>query len=295
MTAAANAPSKESLLDGYSDDVERLRRHPEFPVQVLNYCISMTVQKHRVPLRKLLNQEFRYVTCYYIIANYARWRLLGGDPPSLSALKQAGRQAASARQIADLVAALRRLKLVTTVCAPGDRRILMLLPSAELIEEIGRHPRLVVGLFERLRKGQALEKTEHDCDWTIKLLLRQAEASDGRHLRDQPFPMIAAFSSRESGYLILLAVFKAYYETVLHQTSISSRQSAAGLSYSALSSAFDVSRSHVADILRAAQAAGWFRIGRGEASLEVATTSVAEFELFVALQAAHFGAISQTI
>jgi hypothetical protein len=146
-----------------------------------------------------------------LVTNHVRWRYFGGDPPILATVK--GQARASDRHVADLVASLRRIGLLKATPAVTDRRTLLLEPSAELTEEIGRHPRIVADIYTSL-SGAALPVPSKQ-DRTGWLIMRAAMLSDGNGLPTSPFTAVAAFSAHDSGYLLLLAVLQPYYATPL--------------------------------------------------------------------------------
>lgn len=178
---------------------------------LMSYCLEMTRSPDvSWPTNKLFGQSMRYIVCFDLIGNHARWRRHATEPPTLTALQR--RVPASARQVAGFVDALRHGGYV--IAEPGaDRRSLHLRPSLALLQEIARSPLAFLeaseflvpvpaSLTDRIRKDENLL-----ADW----LGRAVELFHDEDIYFAPFLTIVQLAERDSGYPLLAAVMGAHY------------------------------------------------------------------------------------
>jgi hypothetical protein len=280
-SSAASARHTNPGQRSRAEQVVHLRGHPALAELAFGYCTAMTAEPVRWPLPKLLNQVARYEICFFLIANHARWRRSGGALPTLAATKALPQ--ASPRQVADFVAGLRRMGLVTATPAPDNRRVLLLQPSPRLIHEVGRHPRLVVGIHATIHGQPHLQQMLEDPEHLQDLLMHAAEVETKQPMAQMPFPIIGYFARHDCGYLVLTALLHAHYAGAAHQPG-----------YAALMSRFGISRAHLAHLLHEARQAGWLEMNRDTPRL-LHSAVVREFEHFLAEQALHFGTLADML
>ncbi|MEP9376739.1 hypothetical protein ABLE91_08515 [Aquabacter sp. CN5-332] len=236
---------------------------------------------------KLLDQLSRYLVCYVMIHNYYAWRLGAGPVPTLSALQRTVE--ASPRQTAGFVAALKAGRLVIAEPDPDDRRIKLLRPSPEMINEIGRSVRTFVAAAEALEgrapTHSALLETNPEA---LGDLLRRSAAYVLEHgTLIHPFPRVLHFARRDCGYLLLCAVICTHYAQTLPGTA-----PALPLSYRALAERFQVSPAHIGNLVCEAEREGWFSTGtRGQLTV-IDAGFLDEFERWASWQMVHYLALA---
>lgn len=265
-----------------------LMRSSDFTDALESYC-GVMVQPPRVswPTDKVFAQKLRYLVAFVLIANDARWRRSGGEPPTLAALQRAA--PASARQIAGFVSALRHGGYVIATRGSGDRRALHLCPSMGLLQEIGRSPLAFLQASERLAPpsrplANRLRADKDDlCDW----LGRSLDRFHAEDILFAPFPRIVRFTEHDCGYPVLSAVIGAHY------AALSGKPSQLRLSYAALAERFRVSRQHIGNIFIEAERRDCFTVSHGGREILVSPTFMREFETWAAGQMAHYRLLAE--
>ncbi len=162
----------------------------------------------------------------------------------------AGRGLISPRRVDDMLARLRAAGRVATTAAPSDRRISLLVPSADLI----RHDREHLAAYHRfllvLYPGRGYEWVLSEDATAHQALRREGIRDLPRALSVLQHPAMMLFLSRGVGYLALLLVLQAELR-------------GERLSWSAMAEALGVSRSHLRRLFVEAEGAGYVRLCTG--------------------------------
>ncbi len=276
-------------------DVWVLARHlirkPTFRASVALYCEAMTRSPGVVwPVNKVFAQKLRYIVCFFLISNYARWRRGGGQPPTMAALQRMA--PASPRQIADFIQGLRLGGYVIADRNAHDRRAIHLRPSPDLLQEIGRSPLAFLEASEPLfpPETRTISTLRDDDDLLGEWLRLSVERFQSADIVFGPFPTIVHFTERDCGYPLLVAVMGAHYASLLPDAP-----QALSLTYTVLAERFHVSRQHIGNLLTEAERQGWFTVPRGGRSVIVSDRLVHEFETWAAGQMAHYRIIAAAV
>ncbi|WP_280171687.1 hypothetical protein [Agrobacterium pusense] len=261
---------------------------PRFPLAIAFYCETMSKPvPEGWPIWKLMNQFSRYFAAYTLIHNYFNWRNGGPDLPTLAQLQT--RSGLSSRQTINLVSALKVGRLIEVERFADDRRINLLRPSSEIILEIGRSILAFIEADDLLRDRPPVTDQ-------LKLrpeLLGEVICLSGRFIRKhgtliQPFPRVLSLASRDCGYLLLVTVMASHYRQLDGKIPIP-------LSNKALAKRYEISSSHVANVLRDLKIAGDLEVDRNGRLVRVSSDLVAEFEGWGATQMAHFSALADQV
>ncbi len=261
---------------------------PLFTEALVSYCAVVTRPPEvSWPTNKLFGQSMRYIVCFDLIGNHARWRRDGKELPTLTALQR--KVPASARQVASFVNALRHGGYV--VAEPGgDRRSLHLRPSSALLKEIARSPLAFLEASELILPASLTDRIRDDeillADW----LGRAAERFHEEDIYFSPFPTIVQLAERDSGYPLLAAVMGANYAARSGTMPFT-----LPLTYAGLAERFRVSRQHIGNLLIEARQRGWFSVAQGGRSLVVSADLVDEFERWAASQMALYRILAEEI
>lgn len=269
-------------LAALEEAAARLRRHPGFRAALAEYCRGMS-SPARIdwPVYKLFDQIGRYVVCYMLIHNYYAWIAGAGTAPTLTALQKVC--GVSARQAAGFVAALKSGRLIITEPSPDDRRVKHLRPAPPMIAEIGRSARLFIAASDGLggKGGGRATLLADNHDLLGDVIRRSAAYVLAHGTIIHPFPRVLHFAQRDSGYLLLTAVFAAHFGRLAPSAVEDS------LSYRQLARRFQVSAAHIGSLMNEAQREGWFHTdGRGRLA-GVAPDFVDEFEQWASWQMVH--------
>lgn len=261
---------------------------PRFPLAISFYCETMSKPvPEGWPIWKLMNQFSRYFAAYTLIHNYFNWRNGGPDLPTLAQLQT--RSGLSSRQTINLVSALKVGRLIEVERFADDRRINLLRPSSEIILEIGRSILAFIEADDLLRDRPPVTDQ-------LKLrpeLLGEVICLSGRFIRKhgtliQPFPRVLSLASRDCGYLLFVTVMASHYRQLDGKIPIP-------LSNKALAKRYEISSSHVANVLRDLKIAGDLEVDRNGHLVRVSSDLVAEFEGWGATQMAHFSALADDV
>ncbi|WP_249131194.1 MULTISPECIES: MarR family transcriptional regulator [unclassified Bradyrhizobium] len=269
----------------------QLIQMPGFCAALAQYCEVMT-RPPAVPwpVNKVFAQKLRYIVCFVLIGNYARWRGVGGEPPTLAALQRAA--PASARQIAGFVNSLRHGGYVIAERHASDRRAICLRPSSALLQEIARSPLAFLEAAERILVPEAQiaahigDDDDRLADW-IRLSVERFQADD---ILFGPFATIVHFTEHDCGYPLLAAVMGAHYAPLSPDAP-----RALSLTYAVLAERFQVSRQHIGNLLIEAERRGWFTVAYGGRSVAVSEELVRQFETWAAGQMAHYRIIAAEV
>jgi hypothetical protein len=260
--------------------------HPGLRAALLDYCREMSSRDPPDwPVFKLLDQFHRYMVGFMLVHDHVEWRWHGGRPPTLSGLQARG--ALGPRQTAAVVATLKSARLVRSLPVPGDRRVQLLEPLPQLVREIAQSPLAFLRAADRL-SGSEVANAFAASDEAIARLTHASAASVLRGGPVIPFPRVLHFATRDCGYLILCGVMATFYARHLGEP-------AGSLAHRALAARLQVSPSHVRNVLRHAEACGWFRTDRRGALADIDAGFVDEFERWTCWQMAHFRFLAATL
>lgn len=210
-----------------------------FHAAVADYCHRMTEPAPEGwPIRKFLNQLDRYYACYVLIGLYYDSQHRGGPPPTLSRLQ--GESQLSPRQTASLVHTLSMAQLIEVENDAGDRRQKILKPLPALIREVGRSCQCFVAAYDRVtgrHLSESLTKSADELGDLISLSMAVIRRSSSVIAA---FPRVSAAAGFDCGYPILVGLMSGYY---------SKGPSGRALTYNAMAERFQVSPSHIANVL----------------------------------------------
>lgn len=267
----------------------RLAALSEFSDVLAAYCLAMSRGAETSwPTEKVFMQRLRYMICYVLIGNEARWRRGEGEPPTLAALQRAA--PASARQISSFVKDLRAGGYVEVVRA-DDARAIHLYASMALLQEIARSPLAFLEASERLAPTapKLSARFRASAGDLSQFLGRSADGHEAEESLFKSFPRIVRVAEFDCGYSVLAAVFTAYYAATHRETPETA------LSYGHLSRRFRISRQHVANIFLGARREGWFTVRRGGREVNMSAAMVREFETWASGQMAHYRLLAEDI
>lgn len=257
-----------------------LLEHPNFHLAVGGYCAHMNRPAQAGwPIRKFLNQLDRYYGCYMLIGLFYAWQHRGGAAPTLSRLQAESRL--SARQTASLVQTLSATELILVEGDGKDRRQKILAPQPALIREVGRSIEGFVAAFDQItgnHLSRGLAESAEALGNLISLsieVIRQGDNVIGA------FPRVFAASEFDCGYPLLVGVMAPHYSTAPEPR---------GLTYAEMTERFQVSPSHVANVL-----AHFRRLGiiEQEKNGAVQADFCAEFEQWCAAEMEHYARLLQ--
>lgn len=233
------------------------------------------------PVRKLLNEFKRYYASYMLIRNYYSWSNGRGEIPTLSRLKLVS--GLSPRQTVSLVNVLRTAALVDAGVVQGNRRQLILRPSRFLLEEVGRSCVAFLKARDLVVGTKYAPRIQESPDLLGQLICNSGDRVLESGTAIAPFPTIQAMAEFDCGYLILVAVMANHYL----------QQSGGALiptSYDSLAWRFQVSRSHVGNVINYLQSNGMLYADRLP-SLAL----VDEFENWCDAEMRHYAVIADKI
>jgi DNA-binding MarR family transcriptional regulator len=236
---------------------EEILAHPCFPVARDEFVKAMlALYEHKPFLNRLLLEASRTVLMSIIMCLHARydeadrttWLTL-----RLVADSMAEHRLASPSRVHDLVSRLIKTGYLKQRVAPQDRRVRILIPTAKLIAQdqdflVSHHLPLQI-LFPN--PGYALIMNR-DPAFQLKqrLVSRDLFALAAKVLASNPIMML--FHSRDAGVMILIKMIQ-----------LAGRHGGAEplkVSYADLGDRFGVSRTHVRNLLRAAEEMGLVRL-----------------------------------
>lgn len=216
-----------------------LMEHPNFHLAVCGYCERMNQPAPAGwPIRKFLNQLDRYYACYMLIGLYYAWQYRDGTAPTLSRLQAESRL--SPRQTASLVQTLSAAALILVDGDGRDRRQKILRPLPALIREVGRSIEGFVSAFDRVSGNHLSGPLAESADALGNLISLSIEViRDGDNVI-AAFPRVFAASEFDGGYPLLVGVMDRHYSKAPERRV---------LTYPEMAERFQVSQSHVANVL----------------------------------------------
>jgi hypothetical protein len=261
-------------------DAVALRTDGRFRQAVIDYCETMIEPAPAGwPVRKLLNQLERYYSAYMLIGQYYGWRNYGAPVPNLSRLQAISGQ--SPRQTASYYLTLQARKLVVIETLATDRRQKILRPSDSLIREVGRSCAAFVASYDAVAGSALARPVAQEADVLGEMIYLSAV----RVLRSGTviavFPSVLALSGYDCGYPILAALMLAHYR-------LGSGKEVFSLTHSALAERFQISESHVGNVLAHLRQVGAVVPTSDRGNFVVAEELVDEFECWCAAEMAHY-------
>lgn len=236
------------------------------------------------PAAKLFHQFGRYMIGFLLVHQFQDWHRHGGPPATLGRLQASS--PLSPRQSAAVVAGLRAGRLLTAAPLAGSRAP-VLSPVAALTATIARSMiaclRAADTVEGRLPRAPLLES---DPELQNELVYRSAAYVFARGSHLDAYPAVRHFTHRDCGYLVLVAVMAV---------ALAGPQAGPSLSCRSLARHFNVSRSHVSNLLAAAAQNGWFATdGRGRLR-HVAPHFAREFQRWAATEMAHYATLADDL
>lgn len=218
-----------------------MRSHAKFTAAVAHYCETMIEPSSSSwPLRKLLNQFDRYYAAYMLIWNYYGWAEEGTPSPTLARLKAVS--GLSPRQLTSFVTVLKQAGLVSAEPEAANRRRSILRPQALLIEEISRSCVAFLAAHDHIHDGDLARIAAASPDGLGRMIWASARQILSSGTVIAPFPTVLAMAGYDGGYPVLTAIMADHYRR-------SSGKPRIALGYAALAERFQVSRSHVGNVL----------------------------------------------
>jgi DNA-binding MarR family transcriptional regulator len=240
---------------------EEILAHPRFAFARDEFVKAMlALYEHKPFLNRLLLEASRTVLMSVIMCLYARYD--EADRATWSTLRlvadsMAEHQLASASRVQDLVSRLVETGYVEQRAAPQDRRVRLLFPTKKMIAQdqdflVSHHLPLQI-LFPD--PGYALIMTR-DPAFQLKqrLVSRDLFALGAKILASNPIMML--FQGRDAGVMIVIKM--------LDMAKAQGGKAPLEISYSDLGGRFGVSRTHVRNLLEAAEELDLVRLTRAE-------------------------------
>ncbi|MDW6025395.1 hypothetical protein SAZ10_26900 [Mesorhizobium sp. BAC0120] len=259
-----------------------MRDSAKFRESAGQYCETMIEPSPLSwPIRKLLNQFDRYYAAYMLIWNFYGWREQGGPAPTLSRLKTVS--SLSPRQLTSFVNLLKDSGLVSAEPVTGNRRQSVLRPQPRLVREIGRSCVAFLAAYDHIHGAALARLAESSADRIGRMIWGSA-----RHVLEAgtviaPFPTVFAMAGYDGGYPVLTAIMADHYRRLAGRDRIA-------LTYSALAERFQVSRSHVGNVVT------WLhRSGAIEADRSASAALVDEFERWCVAEMSHYAALAPSL
>ena len=259
---------------------EEILAHPRFPVARDEFVRAMlALYEHKPFLNRLLLEASRTVLMSVIMCLYARYD--EADRASWPTLRlvadaMAVHGLASSSRVQDLVAQLVKTGYLEQRAAPQDRRIRILTPTEKMIAQdqdflVSHHLPLQI-LFPDPGYGLIMSR---DPAFQLKqrLVSRDLFALGAKILASNPIMML--FQGRDAGVMIVIKMI----EMAKAQGSAAPLK----ISYSDLGARFGVSRTHVRNLLVAAEEMGLVRLTKGGGHfVEMKPQLLAAFDRLVA-------------
>ncbi|HEV2503730.1 MAG TPA: hypothetical protein VGV39_11680 [Mesorhizobium sp.] len=218
-----------------------MRSEPKFTEAVAHYCETMIEPSPSAwPLRKLLNQFDRYYAAYMLIWNYYGWVEEGAPSPTLARLKTVS--GLSPRQLTSFVTVLRQAELVAAEPEAGNRRRSILRPQAELIREISRSCVAFLTAHDHVHAGTLAGIASASTDRLGRMIWGSARQVLSSGTVIAPYPTVLAMAGYDGGYPVLTAIMADHYRRIKGHGGVA-------LGYAALAERFQVSRSHVGNVI----------------------------------------------
>ena len=266
-------------------DAPALMADNRFRQVVVDYCEKMVEPAPAGwPVRKLLNQLERYYSAYMLIGQYYGWRNHGASVPNLSRLQAISGQ--SPRQTASFCATLEARNLVFSDTLASDRRQRVLRPADSLIREVGRSCAAFVEAYDVIAGSALAPPIERDAGLLGEMIHFSATRVRGSGTVIALYPRVLALSGYDCGYPMLVTLILAHYRR-------RSGKEMFAMTHGALAERFQVSESHIGNVLGHLRQAGALVPGRGPQDGIVVEDLVDEFERWCAAEMAHYADLAR--
>lgn len=262
-------------LERFIQGAEQLRRLNAFQPALRRYAMSMLRMYRGTPvLNKVINEQGRFlISSLALQLHLHRDPALPGDGLTLTRLRElcAAHGVASTGRVTAFLALMRFAGFLAPAPGIADRRAKRLVPTARMMGHVRLFTMIQMQAIDALCPGanraQRLDQDPH-------FLEAFHRAAGGYFLRGcrlpDAFPELEVFTAADAGYMVLLTLFL--------QLPTEGGRAVPGrvdLPYGPAASRFGVSRSHMANLMRGAQAGGFLRVdGSGGRGLEVADTLI---------------------
>lgn len=259
---------------------EEILAHPRFvPARIAFVDAVLALYEGDPFLTRLLLEAGRYVTFGNIMCMHARYDEADRSTwPTTGLLKESMRQfgVSSPRRVEALIARLVDSGFLEMVPSPQDRRVRILTPTGRMIDQdldwLAAHylPLHVLfpdpGYAPIVRRDRALQMAQRLA--CMDFLGHGANILAGN-------PGIMLFLGRDAGVMILIKL--------IQMTHAAKDDSQTGLPYSDIGARFGVSRTHVREVLREAERAGFVQLsGRGGQLVQLTPAVMQVFDRFTA-------------
>lgn len=236
------------------------------------------------PMGKLLCQRERYIVAYRLIHDAQTYWNGKAPAPTLAGLTAGSPM--SPRQTAAVVRALRAAGLVFSRPDEGDRRRMVLLPSASLIRTASS------SMVAFVRAGDRLDGRRRPYDLTVdaprqaELLRRCAEALTRRGVTLlSGYPAVNRLAGRDGGYAALTLMLAGIYSPAEARPVTAAR----------LSAHLALSRSHAAGLIALAQSNGELAIDKRKGAVTISDAFRTEFEAWFLACVDHYRRLSEDL
>lgn len=233
------------------------------------------------PVRKLLNQFNRYFVAYMLIHNYFGWRAGAAPLPTLSRLKTVA--VLSPRHVTNFAGVLKSAGLIAADPVDGDRRLAVLRPDDLLVQEIGRSLIAFLHAHDSVSGSDLAPKIAGSTEWLGHLIYLSGCKVLKHGLMLSPYPTIVTMTRFDCGYPTLAALMAAHYRKAEGRPTIS-------LALEALAQRFQVSKSHIGNVLSHLDAKGLL-----DQDSIPNPALVAEFEQWCAAEMAHYSSLAELL
>ncbi|WP_341989461.1 hypothetical protein [Azorhizobium sp. AG788] len=274
-------------LSGFIQRAEELRRLNAFQPALRRYAMSMLRMYRGTPvLNKIINEQGRFlISSLALQLHLHRDPAVPGDGLTLSRLRElcAEHKVASTGRVTAFLALMRFAGFLAPAAGIADRRAKVLVPTARMMGH--------VRLFTVIQM-QALDALDPGADHGQRLdrdpefLEAFHRAAGGYFLRGcrlpDAFPELEVFTAADAGYMVLMTLFLQ-----LPTEGGRAVPAVVDLPHGPAASRFGVSRSHMANLMRAAQAKGFLTAqGSGGRGLQIDASLITLVERWFAAQMA---------
>jgi DNA-binding MarR family transcriptional regulator len=246
------------MVLGPGEEPEWMRRHPEFPAMLAEFCDRLVA-----PLRgqrlmiKLFGQRAPTEIVAWIVLMHATART-PEERPTLTRLQE---RLPGTRQTAAFVALLRGFGIVQTERDPRDGRIRYLVPGPIILDGLRDWLALHLACHRRLAGGEDLgERLRGDSGFYDRLLCECELLLDPRNRALLRFPELAWLDEHDSGlYLALTLVERSLTQAAAGDALDDGGGGWVEASASDLAGLLGVSRSHIRNLINAMELRGLVR------------------------------------
>ncbi len=264
-----------------------IRRLEAFQPALRAYAMNMVRIYRGTPvLNKMINEEGRFlISSLALQLHLNRDPAVPGDGLTLTRLRAvcAAHGVASPGRVMAFLALMRLAGFVTADTGSGAKRAKVLVPTARMMGHVRLFTAIQLKVIDTLLPG---------ADYSARLGRDPAfleafhRAAGGYFLRGarlpDAFPQLSTFTAMDAGYMVLLTLFLQLPTQDGHAVP-----GVVDLPHDAAARRFGVSRSHMANLMRNAQAAGFLQAtGSSGRGLHVGASLIALVEGWFAAQMA---------